>query len=78
VQTARTVAALARRLSRGVAVLTVGSATAGLLLWGLLWWPPRLNLSLVLGAGLTAVLLLAPAVVLGLFYQGLRDLLALY
>jgi hypothetical protein len=77
VQTARTVAALARRLSRGVAVLTVGSATAGLLLWGLLWWPPRLTLSTLLGASLTGGLLLGPAAVLGLFYQGLRDVLAL-
>jgi hypothetical protein len=77
VQTARTVAALARGLSRGVAVLTVGSGTAGLLLWSLLWWPPRLTLSVLLGAGLTAILLLGPATVLGLFYQGLRDLLAL-
>ena len=77
VQTARTVACLARRLSRGVAILTVGSSTAGLLLWGLLWWPPRLTLSVLLGAGLTGGLLLGPAAVLGLFYQGLRDLLAL-
>lgn len=76
-KTARTVAALARRLSRGVAVLAGVSGAAGLLLWGLLWWPPRLDLSILLGAGLTGGLLLGPAAVLALFYQGLRDLLAL-
>ena len=77
VQTARTVAALARQLSRGVAVMTTASAAAGLLLWGLLWWPPSLTLSALLGAALTLGILLAPAAVLALFYQGLDDLLAL-
>lgn len=76
-QAARTVAALARRLSRGVAVLTGASGAAGLLLWGLLWGLPTLSVSDLLGAGLTGALLLGPAAVLGLFYQGLRDLLAL-
>ncbi|PSQ95548.1 MAG: hypothetical protein BRD55_09925 [Bacteroidetes bacterium SW_9_63_38] len=77
VQTAHTVAALAHQLSRGVAVLTVMSAAAGLLLWSLLWWPPSSTLSPLIGASLTLGLLLAPAAVLALFYQGLRDLLAL-
>lgn len=74
---ARTLAALARRLSQGVAVLVGASGAAGLLLWGLLWWPPGLNVTHLVGAGLTGGLLLGPAAVLALFYQGLRDLLAL-
>lgn len=77
VRTARTLSRLARRLSWGVGLLAGTSGAAGLLLWGLLWWPLRLDLSTLLGAGLTGALLLAPATVLGLFYQGLRDLLAL-
>lgn len=77
VQAARTVATLARRLATGVAVLTGLSAGAGLLLWGLLWWPPALRVGALLGAGLTLALLLGPAAVLALFYQGLRDLMAL-
>ena len=76
-QAARTGAALACRLRTGVAVLTGVSAGAGLLLWGLLWWPPTLRLLPLVGAGTTLVVLLAPAAVLGLFVQGLHDLLAL-
>lgn len=70
-------AALARRLETGVGVLTALSAGAGLLLWGVLWWPPGAGGASVLGAGLTLLLLLAPAAVLGLFWVGLRDLRAL-
>lgn len=76
-RTARTMAALARRLTTGVAVLAGGSSVTGLLLWGLLWWPPSGNLVSLLGAGATLVLLTGPAAVLALFYQGLRDLQAL-
>lgn len=76
-QAARTLASLARRLTKGVALLTVMSAGAGLFLWGLLWWPVPPHLPSLLGAVATLLLLLAPALVLGLFYQGLRDLQAL-
>lgn len=61
----------------GVAVLAGLSAAAGLLLWTLLWWPPSLRLGPLLGAAITLALFLGPALVLGLFYQGLSDLLAL-
>jgi hypothetical protein len=74
---ARTGAALARRLQTGVAVLAGAATGAGLLLWGLLWWPPALRLLPLVGAGTTLLVLLAPAAVLGLFIQGLHDLLAL-
>jgi len=77
VKAARTVATLARGLSRGVAVLATASGASGLLLWALLWWPPGGSLTTLLGAGLTGGLVLGPAAVLGLFYQGLRDLIAL-
>jgi hypothetical protein len=77
VRTARAAAALADRLTTGVAVLAGLSAGAGLLLWGLLWWPPSEALSSLFGAAGTLVLLLSPAAVLTLFYLGLRDLLAL-
>jgi hypothetical protein len=60
-----------------VAALTAVSAGAGLLLWGLLWWPFPANFLGVVGAGATLVLLVGPAAVLALFYQGLRDLQAL-
>lgn len=50
---------------------------AGLLLWGLLWWPPALRPQSLLGAGATLLVFLTPAAVLGLFVQGLHDLLAL-
>lgn len=74
---ARTLAALARRLMTGVAVLGTASAGAGGLMWFLLWWPPSTRPdSLLIAAGSLAVLL-APATVLALFYLGLRDLLAL-
>lgn len=74
---ARTGAALARRLRTGVAVLAGTAAGAGLLLWGLLWWPPALRPLPLVGAGATLLALIAPAAVLGLFVQGLHDLLAL-
>lgn len=70
-------AALARRLMTGVAVLAGTSAGAGLLLWGVLWWPLSSRSVVLMGAGATLVVLLAPAAVLGLFYQGLHDLRAL-
>ena len=77
VRTARAAAALAERLTTGVAVLAGVSAGAGLLLWGILWWPPSGHVSSLLGAAATFVPLLGPAAVLALFYQGLRDLSAL-
>jgi hypothetical protein len=77
VRTVRTAAALARRLTTAVAVLMGTAAGAGLLLWALLWWPPSLRPLPLVGAGATLLVLLAPAAVLGLFYQGLHDLLAL-
>lgn len=77
VRTARTVAALAERLTTGVAVLAGVSAGAGPLLWGILWWPPSGHLSSLLGAAATLALLMGPAVVLALFSQGLHDLLVL-
>lgn len=77
VRAARTLATLARRLSWGVAVLAGASAGAGGTLWGLLWWPLSPTLGGLLGAAGTGVLFLGPAAVLGLFYVGLRDLLAL-
>jgi hypothetical protein len=75
--TTRTLARLADRLTRGVALLTALSGAAGVGLWGVLWWPPGAGGAYVLGAGLTLLLLLAPAAVLGLFWVGLRDLRAL-
>jgi len=77
VRAARTLATLAHRLSSGVAVLAGSSAGAGLLLWGLLWWPVPLRPSSLLWAAATLGAFLAPAAILGLFYQGLRDLWAL-
>ncbi len=77
VQTARAAAALAERLTTGVAVLAGLSAGAALLLWGVLWWPLSGRVLSLLGAAVTFALLLGPTAVLALFYQGLRDLLAL-
>jgi hypothetical protein len=68
---------LAQRLTTGVAVLAGASAGAGALLWGLLWWPPSGNLLVWVGAAGSLIVLLAPAALLGLFYQGLRELHAL-
>lgn len=73
----RTAASLARRLATGVAVLGGLSAGAGGVLWALLWWPPALRPLSLIGAVLTLVMLLSPAGVLGLFWIGLHDLLAL-
>lgn len=61
----------------GVAALAASSAGAGMLLWGLLWWPPETGLLSLFGAAVTLVVFLAPAASLGLFYQGLRELRAL-
>ncbi|WP_103020328.1 hypothetical protein [Salinibacter altiplanensis] len=77
VQTARAAAALAEQLTTGVAVLAGLSAGAALLLWGVLWWPLSSHVLSLLGAAVTFALLLGPTAVLALFYQGLRDLLAL-
>lgn len=77
VRAARSGAALARRMVRGVAVVAGLSAGAGLLLWALLWWPPSDQLGPLLGAAVTLAVVLTPATVLGLFYVGLRDLVAL-
>lgn len=68
---------MARRLTTGVAVLTGISGGAGLLLWGLLWWPLSWKVGSLLGAAVTLVFLVGPAAVLALFYQGLRDMQAL-
>ncbi len=76
-RTARIGATLARRLRTGVAVLAGAAGGAGLVLWALLWWPPALHALPLVGAGVTLLLLLAPAVVLGLLVQGLHDLIAL-
>lgn len=77
VRVARTAAALAHRLQKATAVLAGSAAGAGLLIWALIWWPPALHPSSLVGAGATLGLLLAPAAVLGVFVQGLSDLLAL-
>lgn len=77
VRLARTAALLARRITSAVGGLTVASALSGSVLWGLLWWPVPLELSPLVGAALTLLVLLGPAVVLGLFYLGLHDLLSL-
>jgi len=77
VRAARTLATLARRISWGVAALSVMSVLAGGTLWVLFWWPVSSHIGVLLGATVTGVLCLGPAVVLGLFYVGLRDLLAL-
>lgn len=77
VRLARTLAMIAQRLTTAVGGLALTSALAGGGLWALLWWPVPLRLSPVVGAALTFTVLLGPAVVLGLFYMGLYDLLAL-
>ena len=72
---AQAAATLAAGLTTGAGVLAGLSAGAGLLLWGMLWdWGTSGPLLLVVA---TLGLLLTPAAVLGLFYLGLRDLLAL-
>lgn len=73
----RSIATLAQRLIKAVAVLAATSGGAGVLLWGLLWWPLGDGLLLLFGAATSLVVLLAPGVILGLFYQGLRELRAL-
>lgn len=73
----RTAATLARHLTRAVGVLALTSTLAGAVLWGLLWWPVPLRAGSLVGAALTLIVLLAPAAVLGLFYAGLQDLVAL-
>ncbi len=74
---ARTAADLARRLTTAVGVLASTSAGAGLLLWGVLWWPLSSRPAVLIGAAATLAMLLLPAALLALFYQGLRDLQAL-
>ncbi|WP_263841078.1 hypothetical protein [Salinibacter sp.] len=76
-QAARAAASLAARLTTAAGALAGTSAGAGLLLWGLLWWPVGNRLASLVGAGGTFVLLLGPSAVLALFYLGLRDLRAL-
>lgn len=61
----------------GVAVLGTASAGAGGVIWSLVWWPPGTRLGSLLVAAGTLVVLLTPAALLGVFYLGLRDLLAL-
>lgn len=70
-------ALLARRLTTAIGGLTVVSALSGGVLWIVLWWPLPGQLSSLVGALLTLAVLLSPAVVLGFFYAGLRELLAL-
>jgi len=77
VRAACTASSLAERLKTGVAVLTGISAGASLLLWSILWWPPGRHLLSLLSAAVTLGLLTSPAAILGLFYVGLHDLLAL-
>lgn len=72
-----TAATLARHLTSAVRGLALSATLAGGVLWMLLWWPVPLRSGALVGAGLTLGLLLAPAAVLGLFYAGLRDLVAL-
>lgn len=74
---ARAVAAVAHRIKTGVGLLAACGTIAALFLWTVLWWPPSLRLVPLLGAGATLVGVLLPPVILALFYQGLRDLLAL-
>lgn len=74
---ARTAALLARRLKTAVGAFTLASALSGGLLWMLFWWPLSFRTSSLFLALLTLVVLLGPAGVLGLFYLGLYDLIAL-
>jgi hypothetical protein len=73
----KTAVTLAQQLTQGVGILARTAALAGGALWLIAWWPPSVRSGTLLGAGLTLLLLLAPAAVLGLFYAGLRDLAAL-
>ena len=72
-----TLARLAGWLVRGVGAFAVASLLAGLGTWWTLFggWPAY-GLAQLLAVGLGGLLLL-PAAVLALFYQGLRDLMAL-
>ncbi|MFO8233717.1 MAG: hypothetical protein R6U20_13790 [Longimonas sp.] len=72
-----TLARLASWLVRGVGAFTIASLLAGLGTWWALFggWPAH-GLAQLLAIGLAGLLLL-PAGVLALFYQGLRDLMAL-
>ena len=72
-----TAAALARPLMRATWGLMLTAALAGSTLWLVVWWPLSLRSGTLVGAGLTLLLFLAPAAVLGFFYAGLRDLAAL-
>jgi hypothetical protein len=72
-----TLARIASWLVRGVGTFTVVSLLAGATTWWVLFggWPAH-GLAQLLAVGLAGLLLL-PAGVLALFYQGLRDLIAL-
>ena len=72
-----TAASLARHLMRATWGLMLTAALAGSTLWLVVWWPLSLRSGTLVGAGLTLLLFLAPAAVLGFFYAGLRDLAAL-
>jgi len=72
-----TAVSVARHLMRATGWLMLTAALAGSTLWLVVWWPLSLRSGTLVGAGLTLLLLLAPAAVLGLFYTGLRDLAAL-
>lgn len=74
---ARAVATVAQRAKAGVGFLSGAAAGAAVFIWVLVWWPPRMDVLPVLGAGATLVGLLLPSAVLGLCYQGLHDLLEL-
>jgi hypothetical protein len=74
---AGTAAALAEPLVRAAGGGAVVAALAGGTLWTVLWLPMSFRLGSFVGAGLTLIVLLIPAAVLGLFYAGLRDLAAL-
>jgi len=75
--TVQIAAALARQLQTAVAVLAGGSAAAGVVLWGLLWWPGNIHPFALILEIASFFGVLTPAIVLALFYQGLTDLLAL-
>lgn len=74
---ARTAARIAGRLTTGVARLSGMSAGAGLVLWGVLWWPGDTTALGLFFEGLTLFLFVLPAGILALLYQGLSDIRAL-
>lgn len=70
-------ATLAQHLIRAVGLLALAATLAGGTLWTVAWWPVPLRPGPLVAASLTLIVLLAPAAVLGLFYAGLQDLIAL-